>query len=135
MITIKDKGLGVITRIDVIKDQILECCPVLLLTPDKHLSKEWARLHKTMLETIFTDYIFDWTPKYGAVALGYGGLYNHSSKPTADVIRITKDRKMVIIANQNIKKGVEVTIAYRSIWFHPVENDAIVIPADNNRSS
>ena len=132
---IKGKGLGIVTTTDLIKNQIIECCPVLLLSPDKHLSKDWARLHKTMLETIFTDYIFDWKPKYGAVALGYGGLYNHSSKPNADVIRITKHRRMVIIANQDIEEGTEVTFTYRSVWFQPIENDTGVSPTGNNNRS
>jgi hypothetical protein len=119
---IRGKGLGVTTTIELLKNQILECCPVLLLAPEKNLNKEWARLHRVMLETIFTNYIFDWTPKFRAVALGYGGLYNHSSKPNAKVVRITRVRKMVIVASENITKGSEITIGYRSVWFDPVES-------------
>jgi len=131
VVEIEGKGLGVTTAVGLLPGQLIECCPVLLLAPEKKLGKDWARLHRVMLETVFSDYIFGWTPKYGAVALGYGGLYNHSSHPNAETHRITKSRRMVFTAKEAIPAGTEITIAYRTVWFRPVEE----VPDDQQRGS
>lgn len=120
---IEGKGLGIIAIADIEPNEIIECCPMKLLTPDKHLDRNWARLHRLMMETVLSDYIFEWSSKHGAVALGYGGLYNHSAHPNATNIRLIKQKKMVIVAQQPIQPGTEVTISYRMIWFKPIDDD------------
>jgi hypothetical protein len=121
VIPVEGKGLGVMTTLDLHKGQIIECCPMMLLTPAKCLDPEWAKLHQTMLETIFSDYRFCWTARNNAVALGYGGLYNHSEHPNVDMMRLTKSRRMVVVANQDIDRGTELTFTYKTVWFEPVD--------------
>jgi hypothetical protein len=118
---IKRKGLGIVATDNILKSEIIECCPMILLSPDKKLDKCWQRLHRVMLETIFGHHHFWWTARYGALALGYGSLYNHSSEPNADIVRYIKQRKMVFIANRNVHRGEEITICYRCVWFDVVD--------------
>ena len=115
--SIKGKGLGVVATGTIVKSEIIECCPVIVLSPDSKLDKGWKRLHQVMLETMFTHHHFWWTARYGALALGYGSLYNHSSEPKADIVKYIKQRKMVFIANRDLHEGEEITICYRCVWF------------------
>ena len=115
------KGLGVRARTTIRRGEIVECCPMLVLSPAAFLDAAWRSLHKAMLETIFQDYLFAWTRGRCALALGYGGLYNHSEHPSADAIKHFRERKMTIVANQDIEAGREVTIRYNDVWFEPVD--------------
>ena len=118
---IKGKGLGVVATGNILKSEIIECCSVIVLSPDKKLDNNWRRLHQVMLETMFSNHHFWWTARYGALALGYGSLYNHSSEPNGDIVRYIKQRKMVFIANQNVRAGEEITVCYRCVWFDVVD--------------
>ncbi|MBN1827480.1 MAG: SET domain-containing protein-lysine N-methyltransferase [Candidatus Eisenbacteria bacterium] len=120
---IAGKGLGVTAVASIEESEIIECAPVKLLTPNKGLDREWRRLHRVLLETVLGDYVFEWTTHRGAVALGYGGLYNHSSHSNATVIRLIRPRKIVFVAKRAIKPGEEITISYRHVWFQPVEQE------------
>ena len=117
---IKGKGLGVVATDNIVKSEIIESCPLIVLSPDKRLDKSWKRLHRVMLETMLSQHHFWWTAQYGALALGYGSLYNHSSEPNADIVKYIKRRKMVFVANQTIHEGDEITICYRCVWFDVV---------------
>jgi SET domain-containing protein len=118
---IKGKGLGVVATGNILKSEIIECCPVIVLSPDKKLDTVWKHLHEVMLETMFSRHHFWWTARHGALALGYGSLYNHSSEPNADIVKYIKQRKMVFLANQNIPEDDEITICYRCVWFDVVD--------------
>lgn len=118
---IAGKGLGVRAATNLSVGEIIECCPMKVLAPERGLDKPWARLHRVMLETVFGDYIFEWTTRHGAIAFGYGGLYNHSSRSNATVFRLVKQKRMVFVAKQDIREGEEITISYRHVWFVPSE--------------
>lgn len=118
---IPGKGLGVVAAAALAAGEIVECCPVLVLGPDRRLPGAWSRLHRVMLETVFDDYVFAWTSRHGAIALGWGGLYNHSARPNARTERHVRERRMTIVAERAIAPGEEVTIAYRHVWFAPVD--------------
>ncbi len=118
--SIEGKGLGVVATGKILKSEIIECCPVIVLSPDRELDKGWRRLHQVMLETMFSHHYFWWTARYGALALGYGSIYNHSPDPNADIVKNIRQRKMVFIANQNINEGDEITTCYRCVWFDVV---------------
>lgn len=118
---IKGKGLGVVARARIEALEIIECCPVIVLRPDKELDTNWRRLHRVMLETVFSEHHFWWDSKYGAMPLGYGCLYNHSAKPNAEVLRFIRERKLAFVASQVIEKGEEITHRYRHVWFEPLE--------------
>lgn len=115
------KGLGVVAIGPIAAGEIVECCPVLVLGPDRSLPDRWSRLHRVMLETVFDDYVFEWNSRHGAVALGWGGLYNHSTHPNARTERHVREKRMTIVAERDIRPGEEITIAYRRVWFAPVE--------------
>ena len=118
---IKGKGLGVVANTRIEESEIIECCPVIVLRPGKELASNWRKLHRVMLETVFSDHHFWWDSKYGAMPLGYGCLYNHSTKPNAEVFRFIRERKMAFVAKQGIEKGEEITHRYRCVWFETLE--------------
>ena len=121
---IKGKGLGVLATARIEKSEIIECCPVIVLRPCRELDTNWRKLHRVMLETIFSEHHFWWDRKYGAVPLGYGCLYNHSANPNAEVLRFIRERKMAFVANRCIEEGEEITHKYRHVWFEPLDPGA-----------
>jgi SET domain-containing protein len=118
---IKGKGLGVVAAVRIEESEIIECCPVVVLCPCKQLDTNWRRLHRVMLETVFSDHHFWWDSRYGAMPLGYGCIYNHSADPNAEVLRFIRERKMAFVAKQCIEEGEEITHRYRRVWFEPLD--------------
>lgn len=99
------KGRGVFTSKILKKGELIEICPVIELS-----YKEHQKLSGHILE----NYAFVWNTRKRSVAilLGFGSLYNHSSKPNADYIKKLSDGVMVFKALKNIKAGEEITIDY-----------------------
>ena len=128
VVEIKGKGLGVVASARIEESEIIECCPVIVLSPCKQLDTNWRRLHRVMLETVFSEHHFWWDSKHGALPLGYGCLYNHSNKPNADVLRFIRERRMAFVANQCIAEGEEITHRYRRVWFEPLDHGACPRP-------
>ena len=61
---------------------------------------------------IYRDYVYSLTDRDGVgFPLGYGGLYNHSSK-NSNAYFITIGDKFKIFAKKNINKGEEILICY-----------------------
>lgn len=129
VVEIEGKGLGVVASARIEESEIIECCPVIVLRPCKQLDTNWRRLHRVMLETVFSDHHFWWDSRNGAMPLGYGCLYNHSARPNAKVLRFIRERKMAFVANQCIEQGEEITHSYRRVWFEPVDTIACPRPA------
>ncbi len=99
-------GRGVFAGKNFAKGELIEVCPVLLLSEHEiHLA--WAS-HGSILERYYFDY--DW--KYSAIALGYGSLYNHSNNANADYSSNTNEEEVVIFARKKIKKGGQIFINY-----------------------
>jgi hypothetical protein len=78
--------------------------------------------------------LYDYTFSFGAnledaaIALGFGSLYNHSSRPNATYIKCFEDRAIDFVALRDIKAGEEITVFYRSLseglaplWFEPID--------------
>ncbi|MBN1980156.1 MAG: SET domain-containing protein-lysine N-methyltransferase, partial [Chitinivibrionales bacterium] len=114
---IEGKGLGVIAIEEIACNEIIECSPVIILSPNKSLNAQWRRLHRVMLETLYNDHHYWWTLKYGALALGYGSLYNHSDNPNSETIKLLKKRKIIFKATCAIKRFSEITRSYKNVWF------------------
>jgi SET domain-containing protein len=95
-------GLGVFANRDFRKGEILEVCPVLLVQPNeiKHLDK-----------TSLCNHYFEWDGG-GALAMGYGSLYNHSWAATARAEHDFEAGTLTYSAVRKIKKGEEITINY-----------------------
>lgn len=104
MVALKDFGAG----------EVIERCPVLILTPKER---------KYCEKTILNHYIYPWKSMQGAaMVLGFGSIYNHSFNPNADWKQNFRDKTMVYRAIRPIKKGEEITVNYNG---EPDDNSPI----------
>ncbi len=116
----KGRGRGVFTAHGIAVDDIVEISPVIII-PKKQVSK----IHTTVLH----DYYFIWDKNEGSacIALGYAMIYNHSSKPNAEIISNLDDETMTLKCISNIDAGDEIVIDYfgehkkvSEVWFDEV---------------
>ncbi len=70
---VRGKGWGVFAARDIAADEIIERCPMLVLSK----SDVWQ------VDATLSRYVFTWCNDQVALALGYGSLYNHSFQPNA----------------------------------------------------
>lgn len=110
-------GRGVFTGAPIDTGSIIEICPVLYL-PETDI--------KPLQGTIINDYYFEWGKdlKAGALALGYGSIYNHSFNPNANYQVDMEANVLYIHALRKIEAGEEITINYNGspedkapLWF------------------
>ncbi|HZZ98804.1 MAG TPA: SET domain-containing protein [Candidatus Saccharimonadia bacterium] len=98
-------GRGVFAGRDIKKGELIETCPMVVI------DKKFVRhLDKTELQ----NYYFEWGDdfEHGAIALGFGSLYNHSFAPNA-VFKQDFDGKVIrVTALEDIGKGMEITFNY-----------------------
>lgn len=100
-------------------NSIIEISPVIVLS-----AEDLALVHRTHLH----DYYFLWEKGQGAIALGYGSIYNHASRPNADYHMNYVDRSISFVSLQAIDSGEEITVNYidegdqRSfLWFEEID--------------
>ncbi|MGB4838918.1 MAG: SET domain-containing protein-lysine N-methyltransferase [Saprospiraceae bacterium] len=114
---INNKGRGVFTSGEIQKDDVIEICPVIVIS-----QTELPIIHKTVLH----DYYFLWGPDMNdcAIALGFGSLYNHEVHSNANFILDFENNTIDIIAITDIKPGEEITLNYHGepgddapLWF------------------
>jgi uncharacterized protein len=100
------KGRGVFSTAEIEDRAVIERCPVILISsaPERNL----------IACTSLANYVFKWitNEEIIAVALGYGSLYNHSSKNNAMYKMNKEENTLDIIALRTIKPGEEITINY-----------------------
>jgi SET domain-containing protein len=110
-------GRGVFSAAAIAAGEIIEICQLILLSPE-----DLALIHRTKLH----DYYFLWGQPEGsgAIALGYGSLYNHSHQPNAYYHMDKEWETIDIIALRDITAGEEITFNYNGdpddhekIWF------------------
>lgn len=97
-------GRGIFAVKKIKKGEIIEECPVLLMTEDC---------------PSLSNYYFNWSdnPHVRALPLGYGLLYNHSDTPNAKW-QIDPDQKIITFtALYNIPADDEIFINYGDNWF------------------
>lgn len=113
-----DRGRGVFTAKAITKGEIIEICPLIILS-----EKDKKIIHQTHLH----DYYFDWgeTEKECAIALGYGSIYNHDTNPNADYFMNHEDQSITVECIQDIEAGSEITFMYvhkkedeSKLWFN-----------------
>ena len=119
---IKGKGRGVFARRAILKGEVIERVPTLIMTLDEYA--------QGLARSPLKDYCFGWGIDRVALALGYGSIYNHSYRPNArydDVEPATK----AFVALRAIARGEEITINYNGrpgsrakVWFDVVEAGA-----------
>lgn len=114
-------GKGVFTAADIPAGSLIEICPVIVIPPE-----EMERIKKTTLY----DYYFIWKEdeQYGAIALGFGSLYNHDYTPNARYYVDFENDTLEIHTIRDIKAGEEVFISYNGdptdkslVWFEEEE--------------
>lgn len=103
--TIHGAGRGVFAARDIKADELIETCPMVVM--DK---KSVQHLDRTELE----NYYFEWGEdfEHGAIALGFGSLYNHSFVPNAYFDQDIKAHVIRVVALEDIPKGTEITFNY-----------------------
>lgn len=101
--TIHKRGIFAKSKIN--SGDIIEFCPVIEI-PTDHIQQ--------LRQTALINYYFMWGSDLnaGAVALGYGSIYNHSYEPNANFRIIIKEQIIEITAIRNIEKDDEITINY-----------------------
>ncbi len=99
------KGRGVFTLRTIPKGEIFERSPIIEIPEEQIIN---------INNTIFYDYYFKWgeNKKAGAIALGYGSLFNHSFQPNAQSVRNLEDMTIDFYALRQISEGEEITINY-----------------------
>ncbi len=108
-------GLGVFAAVAREPDALLEVSPVLIV-PRRQVS--------ALRQTALYAYYFGWPQQAGAIALGYGSLYNHSYNPTARYDLDVRRRVILFTAIEPIYQNQEITINYNGdptdltpLWF------------------
>jgi uncharacterized protein len=105
-------GRGVFTGAPIMKDDLIEVCPVLVMKVG-----EMEVLDKTTLY----DYYFLWgdDQKQCVIALGFGSLYNHFCPSNADYFMDFDELTIEIYAIRDIEAGEEITINYHGDPHNP----------------
>ena len=93
--------------------EIIEVCPVILIP-----NEEGSPHNPTQ------EYSFRWSPKFVAIALGAGSLYNHSYEPNAYVTQDTRKKELSIICHKPIARAEQIFFNYNGepdckdeLWF------------------
>ncbi|NNF23066.1 MAG: SET domain-containing protein-lysine N-methyltransferase [Saprospiraceae bacterium] len=110
-------GKGVFTSSAITKGDLIEICPLIILS-----AVDTSLIHKTKLH----DYYFVWDDKQktSAIALGFGSIYNHSPNPNAEFNVDHSEEYIRFSALKNIMAGEEIKTKYLSsddpeykLWF------------------
>jgi len=100
----KNKGLGLFADRRIVKGELIEKSPVLILNKQEI---------EAIKQTILAQYYFCWKDD-GAIAFGYGSIFNHSYNSNVDFTTNYTNNTIDYVASRNIKKGEELTINYDS---------------------
>ncbi len=115
-------GMGVFARVDIKEGEIIEEAPILII-PDDQLS--------ALVKTELINYFFAWGKgfKEGAIAWGYGSLFNHSYEPNANYIKDFENNMIRFVAIENISRDQEIVMNYNGhpgdktkLWFEVRDN-------------
>ncbi|MDO8505901.1 MAG: SET domain-containing protein-lysine N-methyltransferase [bacterium] len=107
---IKNKGRGVVATEKILKDEVIEYFPLLILR-----EKDSVFIgNKKRSDTLYHYYLLQPEFKRDTILLGYGSLYNHSSDPNCE-IDYPNNPKMehaFFRAIKDIEAGEEITFNY-----------------------
>lgn len=116
-VNITKYGRGVFATTQYKQDDVIEVCPVIVLSKD-----ERSKIDDTKL----FDYYFSWGTRddQAAIALGFGSLYNHSYTPNAKYVKKFDSNEVHFVALKIIKIGEEILVNYNGnpksiepLWF------------------
>jgi uncharacterized protein len=110
-----EKGRCITATDYIAKGEAIEAAPVIIFNASESIDDEGL---------ILSNYSFEWDSGYGAIALGYGSLYNHSYNPNADYARNMESKEIYFFAIKDINPEEEVTVNYNGdpddktpVWF------------------
>jgi uncharacterized protein len=93
------KGRGVFADENISKGEVIEICHLIVLNFSE-------------VGNFLEGYVFEYSAKKAALALGNGSLYNHSDKANAKCFMDTQKNILFCEAKKSIKKDEEITINY-----------------------
>lgn len=111
ILDIPGKGRGVVALSEFEPGDVIEDCPVLVISGEDSCHIDQTSLY---------NYYWEWKGDAVALALGYGSLYNHSDMPNARVMKNYETSTMKILCMKSIKPGEEISVHYGSVWFKMV---------------
>jgi SET domain-containing protein len=100
---------------DIQKDSVIEICPIIVIPGEQ--AREIIRSH------VLYEYYFEWKKESIALALGYGSLYNHASKPNASFDADYPNQYIIFKALTDIPAHTEILVDYHAgnpdekVWF------------------
>ena len=112
-----NKGRAVIADELIPAGTLIERSPTLFVDTDRTTTPDGSN---------FDSYLFRW-PSGFVLALGHGGLFNHSFNPNARFTKLPGEEAIEFHALREIAKGEEILIDYcqdspgKPLWFEPVE--------------
>ena len=100
---IKGKGRGVFCKEPILRDEVIEICPLIVLPADDYDTAVSSRL---------ADYFFNFVKEERTLTLvlGFGSLYNHAVFSNAAYQLDRESRTMIYYALQDIPAGKEINI-------------------------
>lgn len=117
---VKGKGRGVFALKKFKRGDVIERCPVLVIS---------TRHAERVLTSKLGHYAFDWDKDDISLLLGYGMIYNHSYSPNAKIEHNITKRTSDVIARTSIKPGEEILVNYNGspkdmspLWFNVVDD-------------
>ena len=113
------EGLGVFAKEKIKAYELVESAPAILFCDS--IFSDWLKL--SGVRHIIHDYHFHWPNGLAAMALGFGSLYNHSSKPNIIFCVNEKLKSIEFTAYKDIEPGDELLIKYNEdnkLWFEPI---------------
>lgn len=98
-------GRGVFALTSIKKGAVIEECPIIVIS-----KKDYKEIAKTGVAS----YVFCWgkDDSLAALALGFGGLYNHAVSPNAAFSKRLSTGEIVFRAIKDIKMHEEIRIDY-----------------------
>jgi SET domain-containing protein len=93
------KGRGVYASKDIRKGETIAVCELLLI-------------NKSELPSSLESYVYEYSSKKVALALGVGSLFNHSDEPNAEFFFNEGKIHLIIKAIKKIPPNQEITINY-----------------------
>ena len=112
------KGLGVFAVNHIKQGEIIERCPVLIVSKAN-------RQNLYEQHGILRNYTFQWAEDI-AITWGYGSLYNHSSRPNAIYYRDLQSNTMIFQSLIDISPGEEICTSYGNDSYFETKNYKII---------
>lgn len=110
--TTKKYGRGLYATKNIKEGQVVEVSPVIVVDHDDR---------EVITTTQLNIYVFSWTYKKSALALGNGSLFNHSRNSNVTYKNSVKAKQIEFTALRNIKKGEQLFINYGYEPAHGIE--------------